>query len=462
MKKTLLTLIVLTMAFATTSFAQDAKQAAVLDKQEEFFNTIKDGLETKDTKIKPKDFANQNYYKLWQQFFIEYSKSQSFLGIDDTTELKLFDPVYSRMIKSYNSIKDKNKNITTNDVYTHNIGISLPKANKKNKGKIKDYTITTENEIGVASVKDDTLHSRARYHVEIEWIVTWKCKGKGKDTTYKPTIANISTYEIPYLTKEKQQMGQTAKELIENWYATETVNETFAKYNPVSVKTLDGNITVKTPQGQKFIVTNVPEIRIDMDPEEFMTGDKTLYLEPIEAYRILKPVFEITINDDFTSGSITNVDFKEITLHKPETVAERIEKYIKQEQLINDYVAGLTNYVNDRSDSLRTALEGMFADKASSVIEVSNVVADKETIRTRTAEQYLKRLKGNLMQIELGEPVIGTGLETIVYPVYQQYESATYSDNTEKEIHLLYDAESAKYLIDKILVIKGSTKLLSK
>ncbi|MBO8472631.1 MAG: hypothetical protein IAB81_03265 [Bacteroidetes bacterium] len=459
MKKTLLTLIVLTMAFATTSFAQDAKRAAVLDKQEEFFNTIKDGLETKDTKIKPKDFrSNQRCYKLWQQFFIEYSKSKSFLGSDDTDtiDLKLFSTIYSTMTKS------ANKNITTNDVYVHNIGISYTEEDTTKNGKIKGYIYTTENEVGVASVKDDTLHSRARYHVEIEWIVTWKCSGQGKDTTYKPTIANISTYEIPYLTKEKQQMGQTAKELIENWYATETVNETFAKYNPVSVKTLDGNISVETPQGQKFIVTNVPEIRIDMNPEEFMTGDKTLYLEPIEAYRILKPVFEITINDDFTSGSITNVDFKEITLHKPETVAERIEKYIKQEQLINDYVAGLTNYVNDRSDSLRTALEGMFADKTSSVIEVSNVVADKETIRTRTAEQYLKRLKGNLMQIELGEPVIGTGLETIVYPVYQQYESATYSDNTEKEIHLLYDAESAKYLIDKILVIKGSTKLLSK
>ena len=199
-------------------------------------------------------------------------------------------------------------------------------------GKIKNYIYTTENEVGVASVKDDTLYSNARYHVIIEWGV----EPQSKDTTtYKVSIENISTYEIPYLTKEKQQMGQTAKELIENWYATETVNETFAKYNPVSVKTLDGNISVETPQGQKFIVTNVPEIRIDMNPEEFMTGDKTLYLEPIEAYRILKPVFEITINDDFTSGSITNVDFKEITLHKPETVAERIEKYIKQEQLIN-------------------------------------------------------------------------------------------------------------------------------
>lgn len=450
MKKTLLTLIVLTMAFATTSFAQDAKQAAVLDKQEEFFKTVKQGLETKNKKLNVKG----NNKDFWQQFFIEYSKSKSFLDMTDTTKLKLFKPVYSRMTNS-----GKNTNITTNDVYTRNIGISLTDTNKRNNGKIKNYIYTTENEVGVASVKDDTLYSNARYHVIIEWGV----EPQSKDTTtYKVSIENISTYEIPYLTKEKQQMGQTAKELIENWYATETVNETFAKYNPVSVKTLDGNISVETPQGQKFIVTNVPEIRIDMNPEEFMTGDKTLYLEPIEAYRILKPVFEITINDDFTSGSITNVDFKEITLHKPETVAERIEKYIKQEQLINDYVAGLTNYVNDRSDSLRAALEGMFADKASSVIEVSNVVADKETIRTRTAEQYLKRLKGNLMQIELGEPVIGTGLETIVYPVYQQYESATYSDNTEKEIHLLYDAESAKYLIDKILVIKGSTKLLSK
>lgn len=450
MKKTLLTLIVLTMAFATTSFAQDAKQAAVLDKQEEFFKTVKQGLETKNKKLNVKG----NNKDFWQQFFIEYSKSKSFLDMTDTTKLKLFKPVYSRMTNS-----GKNTNITTNDVYTRNIGISLTDTNKRKNGKIKNYIYTTENEVGVASVKDDTLYSNARYHVIIEWRV----EPQSKDTTtYKVSIENISTYEIPYLTKEKQQMGQTAKELIENWYATKTVNETFAKYNPVSVKTLDGNISVETPQGQKFIVTNVPEIRIDMDPEEFMTGDKTLYLEPIEAYRILKPVFEITINDDFTSGSITNVDFKEITLHKPETVAERIEKYIKQEQLINDYVAGLTNYVNDRSDSLRTALEGMFADKASSVIEVSNVVADKETIRTRTAEQYLKRLKGNLMQIELGEPVIGTGLETIVYPVYQQYESATYSDNTEKEIYLLYDAESAKYLIDKILVIKGSTKLLSK
>lgn len=450
MKKTLLTLIVLTMAFATTSFAQDAKQAAVLDKQEEFFKTVKQGLETKNKKLNVKG----NNKDFWQQFFIEYSKSKSFLDMTDTTKLKLFKPVYSRMTNS-----GKNTNITTNDVYTRNIGISLTDTNKRKNGKIKNYIYTTENEVGVASVKDDTLYSNARYHVIIEWGV----EPQSKDTTtYKVSIENISTYEIPYLTKEKQQMGQTAKELIENWYATETVNETFAKYNSVSVKTLDGNITVETPQGQKFIVTNVPEIRIDMNPEEFMTGDKTLYLEPIEAYRILKPVFEITINDDFTSGSITNVDFKEITLHKPETVAERIEKYIKQEQLINDYVAGLTNYVNDRSDSLRTALEGMFADKASSVIEVSNVVADKETIRTRTAEQYLKRLKGNLMQIELGEPVIGTGLETIVYPVYQQYESATYSDNTEKEIHLLYDTESAKYLIDKILVIKGSTKLLSK
>lgn len=450
MKKTLLTLIVLTMAFATTSFAQDAKQAAVLDKQEEFFKTVKQGLETKNKKLNVKG----NNKDFWQQFFIEYSKSKSFLDMTDTTKLKLFKPVYSRMTNS-----GKNTNITTNDVYTRNIGISLTDTNKRKNGKIKNYIYTTENEVGVASVKDDTLYSNARYHVIIEWGV----EPQSKDTTtYKVSIENISTYEIPYLTKEKQQMGQTAKELIENWYATETVNETFAKYNSVSVKTLDGNITVETPQGQKFIVTNVPEIRIDMNPEEFMTGDKTLYLEPIEAYRILKPVFEITINDDFTSGSITNVDFKEITLHKPETVAERIEKYIKQEQLINDYVAGLTNYVNDRSDSLRTALEGIFADKASSVIEVSNVVADKETIRTRTAEQYLKRLKGNLMQIELGEPVIGTGLETIVYPVYQQYESATYSDNTEKEIHLLYDAESAKYLIDKILVIKGSTKLLSK
>ena len=104
----------------------------------------------------------------------------------------------------------------------------------------------------------------------------------------------------------------------------------------------------------------------------------------------------------------------------------------------------------------------MFADDDASVVEVSNVAAGEEKIYARTVSQYLTRLKTASMKIELGRPVVGPALESIIYPVSQQFESAAYSDYTEKEIHLLYDHEVAGYVIDKVLVVKGSTRLLSK
>lgn len=443
MKKCYL-IVAVVMCATVAGFAQNAEQA-VLDTQKEFFDAVKKGIENQKKsnlgKIRPE----------WQQFLLEYSKTQTFLNLkNDTLSLGLFKPVFSRMIKPKN-------NVVANEVYVSNVGISKIDDVRNKKGDIKNYIYTTENEVGIVAVKDDTLYSNARYSVRIDWNVKWTVK-KG-DTAYIASIADIKTSEMPYLTHERQQMGQTAEKLIEQWYAGLS-NGTFEEYNPVSFTVMPGDVSVEMPDGLEVVVSNVPDICVYVDPEQFMTEDRSLYPEPIEAYYILKPTFKVVINNDLSSGTVVSVDYGK-TLHKPETAAERLEKYTKLENFINGYVNDLKAYAANPDKSLRNSLGDMFVDKTSSVVEVSNIASGEEKVYTRTAEQYLERLKTASITVELGTPVIGEGLVSVIYPAVQQFESTAYSDCTEKEIHLLYDAEANGYLIDKISVVKGSTRKLS-
>lgn len=446
MKKNLLMCAVM-LCIAVTGWAQDRKmEQTVLDRQNEFVNAIQNSIENQEKSRLGKIGSE------WQQFLLEYSKTKTFLNFkDDTLSLVLFKPVYSKMIRPKN-------NIVAKEVYVANVGISRTDEVKNKKGEIISYLYTTDNEVGIVSVKNDTLYSNAKYHVKIDWNVKWS--KKKVDTTYIASIADINCYEMTYLAKEKQQMARTAEKLISQWY-DDLSTGTFDSYNPISFSVLPGEIEVAIPEIPAVTVSEVPAIRVNVNPEQYMTEDRSLYLEPVEAYYILKPTFKVRLNEDFASGTIVGIDYEK-TLYKPETAAELSEKYAKQGKFIQNYVSELMAYAANRSDSLRNNILGMFADDDASVVEVSNVAAGVEKIYARTVSQYLTRLKTASMKIELGRPVVGPALESIIYPVSQQFESAAYSDYTEKEIHLLYDHEVAGYVIDKVLVVKGSTRLLSK
>ena len=460
--------IALTLGVSVMGFAQkaEAEQTAVSKTYTELMDKINSGLKFEKAKV---NFGIANG-EAGRQFLLEGSKVPSFLSSNDIKKRRL-KTVYKYMSRKKNGVETTI--FSDADATTSKIGDG--QRNKKfeivDRDKYARYQTTSETNV---VAKKGEYNSNSKFHVTFQWLAKLNT---GKDAETQPVkkviLTAVKTVEIDFLASEKITMQAVAKQLIEDWYANLTAEQLGGEYAKValSVKANSGDITVSLPDSKNIIVgdANVPAIRVDIDPMLFVESEDVMFFSSMEAYHTLAPTFVIAIDEDLKTGSITEIYYED-TLQQPVVDTEKLEKWIAQQaaadKTAENFANKLSAYMQNPNKEIRTELENMFAKKPNGIrrVEVSNLSNQgKESIDNRTLEQYFSRLKGTSMKITLGKPIIeNDALDTVVYPFNQEFNSKTYCDKTDKELFLVYDAEAAKYLIEKVTVTKESTKNCSK
>lgn len=427
----------------------------VFNAQEEYMQTLKNFFEN-DEKLRDK-YKSIN----GQQFFIENSMVDKFLpGIKDEN----YKDVIGGLRRKVNRrLKDEFTNVVFKyDQPSKSRVIVKPVLGKDDNPTEYYYTIFSQ--VNVAMSKD-SLQSNARYEIGVTWLVKFNEKDgyylRENENKEVDAITNITATPIPYLVSERETMRRTAERMIREWYEGISA-EMFADWQPIAEPSYDedAEIEVALPDGRNFTVSNCPEIKVNVDPESHLDNVREAYPESIEAYYTVSPKFDIVIDaNDFNKAELT-CDLSDYSFTEPVTLEELVKMNGQRTRFFEDFVTKLESFVSSKDENLKAELEAMFADASETkTIEVSKVTLNgKESKVSRTAKDYLKRINGESLTIDMLDDSIGSQFETIEYIVLQEFRSPSYSDRTEKTIHLKYiDGE---YRVEKITVVDNSTERL--
>lgn len=345
----------------------------------------------------------------------------------------------------------------------------------KNQGGIDSSVYIVPISFQAHTVSKDGA-SDVKYAITFEWEIKSKVKNakvkEGDETLNeinfilgRPKLLSSKAEPINFLRSDQERMMKVAKEGIVSWYANlpEALDEQYAKQSvsPVQGMTVKSDeVKMTMPASRNFKVNDVPQIKVDIDPYQFISeSDRQLYTDPV-AYMIIAPEFNISIDNNLEDVEELGVAYtvKEIVKPVPDAMKELRRNAVQA--MFEDFAGNLSNYVASNDKSLKSELENMFVTPDSEV-EVSFLPKNgTEKIYDRTAQKYLARLKGNLLNVSVERVIVeDSNWESIIYLVGQEYSSNTYSDCTQKQIHFKYDASNNKYSIEKISVVPGSTRI---
>lgn len=432
----------------------------VFNAQEEYLQTLKNFFENGE-KLEGARYIDID----GPQFFIENSMVDKFLEDLKENDVINYKTVIRKLRNNYR-LKDEYTNVVFKYEPSKSKPIVEPGELDKNNDP-KEYYYTIFSQVNVAMSKD-SLQSNARYEIGVTWLVKFKEKDgnieyilrSDEDRTAK-AIDSITATPIPYLVSERETMRRTAERMIREWYEGISA-EMFADWQPIAEPSYDedAEIEVALPDGRNFTVSNCPEIKVNVDPESHLDNVREAYPESIEAYYTVSPKFDIVIDaNDFNKAELT-CDLSDYSFTEPVTLEELVKMNGQRTRFFEDFVTKLESFVSSKDENLKAELEAMFADASETkTIEVSKVTLNgKESKVSRTAKDYLKRINGESLTIDMLDDSIGSQFETIEYIVLQEFRSPSYSDRTEKTIHLKYiDGE---YRVEKITVVDNSTERL--
>ena len=431
----------------------------VFNAQEEYMQTLKNFFEN-DEKLRGK-YKSIN----GQQFFIENSMVDKFLpGIKDENYKDVIGGLRRRVNKR---LKDEFTNVVFKYDQPSKSRVIVKPGSLDKDDNPTEYYYTIFSQVNVAMSKD-SLQSNARYEIGVTWLVKFNEKDgnieyylRENENKEVDAITNITATPIPYLVSERETMRRTAERMIREWYEGISA-EMFADWQPIAEPSYDedAEIEVALPDGRNFTVSNCPEIKVNVDPESHLDNVREAYPENIEAYYTVSPKFDIVIDaNDFNKAELT-CDLSDYSFTEPVTLEELVKMNGQRTRFFEDFVTKLESFVSSKDENLKAELEAMFADASEAkTIEVSKVTLNgKESKVSRTAKDYLKRINGESLTIDMLDDSIGSQFETIEYIVLQEFRSPSYSDRTEKTIHLKYiDGE---YRVEKITVVDNSTERL--
>lgn len=428
----------------------------VFNAQEEYMQTLKNFFEN-DEKLRYK-YKSIN----GQQFFIENSMVDKFLpGIKDEN----YKDVIGGLRRIVNKrLKDEFTNVVFKYDQPSKSRVIVKPGRLDKDDNPTEYYYTIFSQVNVAMSKD-SLQSNARYEIGVTWLVKFNEKDgyylRENENKEVDAITNITATPIPYLVSERETMRRTAERMIREWYEGISA-EMFVDFQPIAEPSYDedAEIEVALPDGRNFTVSNCPEIKVNVDPESHLDNVREAYPESIEAYYTVSPKFDIVIDaNDFNKAELT-CDLSDYSFTEPVTLEELVKMNGQRTKFFEDFVTKLESFVSSKDENLKAELEAMFADASETkTIEVSKVTLNgKESKVSRTAKDYLKRINGESLTIDMLDDSIGSQFETIEYIVLQEFRSPSYSDRTEKTIHLKYiDGE---YRVEKITVVDNSTERL--
>ena len=343
------------------------------------------------------------------------------------------------------------------------------------KGK---FTSNTKGQVISIVKKDGNVIGETKYDVTLMW--------EGKVAKNKKTgnydvkgIKLVSINQDRNLDNEIKKMQKNIEELIKGYYADLEARNFDAVFTPeipdlVVVKPLlensieikretnDFNFATPDPRSETFTTSEneVPVIEIYVDPIPHFKDEAYFYPADAKAYHLCSLTFTVTFDKEY-NGELTKVDYKHLGFNPPMIDQERkttwTAKSRSAQELANNFKGKIEVFVSNPNAKDREELIAMFAKNA--VIEVSHLDASgKEIIRTRTPRQYFSNLRGKSMSVNFtNKEVLNNDINTIVYTFLQKY-TGKFTDCTDKKLYLKYDEKEGRYFIEKIEVVKGSTR----
>lgn len=323
---------------------------------------------------------------------------------------------------------------------------------KENVSDVK-YAITFKWEVKISTQTKKTIIDGKKKNVIVSYIQNGT-----------PTLISSVASPIQFLTSDKKDMKKAAQNAIIKWYANlpQTLDKQYVEQAVTAIKPMNistNDITMNLPESQNFTITDVPTIKIDIDPHQFISNDdEPLYTEPA-AYIIITPIFNVSVDDSFKSAKIS-VSYVIKETIKPIADKEKELRRSAANSVIAELVKHLSTYITSRDTEQKTIIENMF-DTTKSNVEVSYLPKHgTEKIKKESAQKYLSLLKGSSLNLDVNNlEVVNPNWDSLIYTVSQKYQSKTYSDYTKKRIYLTYDSTKGTYVINKIEVVPNSTKV---
>ena len=322
------------------------------------------------------------------------------------------------------------------------------------KDKISDvkYAVTLNWEVGV-KMEYETVMADGK---KVKQVVGYVQNGT-------PVLMSSVAQPIKYLTSEKKAMRDVAKKAIVEWYAN-IPHRLDKQYAEQSITTIDAmnispnDVKFNLPEGQSFVVSDVPTIKVNIDPYQFIeSSNESVYTDP-SSYMILAPTFDVYVDDTFNNAKIV-VSYAVKDVVKPIADKEKELRRNGAHATILEIADKLSLYVVDSCVDSKLAIANMFTTHQSS-IEVSYLPKyGSEKIKTDSVQEYLSLLKGQSLKWTIDSlEVVNSNWDALIYTIGQNYHSKRYSDYTQKRVHLKYDETKGAYVIDKIEVVRNSTK----
>lgn len=352
------------------------------------------------------------------------------------------DKEYRRIIKQF--IIDTEDSITLEKALNKVLSIeSLYVKNLENVKQDSDSIYKAKFEIYVKGYfkgeNNDTIQSSVKYNVTLNWeeIRFWNNAIKSDRTTITADVNKIK-----YTTEELNQNKSNAIAAIEKWYA-DVENNVKAELEGGKVANISNSQISIKEENEVYKSTNVKVITVSK-PLDYST------LANPEEYELNQNItFEITPSFIIKNGEILEVKYTKGRYSKPQTIAAVIERKQNAAKLSECFKNAIET--NDTEK-----LSELFADiKLKDGIQVSYLRGNKEDIKNRMAETYLKNVNLDKISIEASPIEYKDGNYTCEF--MQIFSGKSYSDLTKKIIVFSFDEETNNCLIEKIKVIEGST-----
>lgn len=403
-----------------------------------------------------------------------------FLFAGDTQEL--MGKKKPTLKKVYKSLLNEKPKVSTE------FSLSQPKISQAPIVKKGVFICNTRSQTTSVVKKNGVNVSEAKYGVTFKWV--GKITQDKKSGNYEVKKIKLATVTVEKnFDDERDQLKLEAEKLIaeyydnlenRNWNAVfepEVSNADDVRYllenKSIAVQRDEDGINIAStnlsslnlikPKGETFTTskTDVPNIKINVDPVPFYTEDAFLYPKNAEAYFTYALKFTIAVDENL-KGKIAKVDYSKVEFNSPkfdeELAAQLKEKGSKANELATNFKGKITNYVEVPNLKDKEDLTKMFV-KNNATVQVSYLVKGEEKINTRSAKAYFANLKGKNIDINFGKRrVENIEMNTVVFPFHQRYTGIKYTDCTDKELYLIYDEKEGKYFVEKITVVKGSTK----
>lgn len=451
---TILMMMVEISVFAQTDKFDLAKTVAK-EKQEELLFNMKSKLENpKKYKQLKADLTIKGKGNEKQQFLYEESKINSLLK----AKSHALNDVFKKL-----TVSKANKNVhfpTQFNYEEQKVGTPYL---KQTEDGVDSLIIIVPFRFQTHTVTKNSV-SNVKYEVTLEWAIKVKEK-KSKEGGFHYTVNSTKLNSskatpINYLTSDKVSMLETAKKHIVEWYADlpNTLDDEYVQMSiddimPMKIDLKDIQKD-RLPNSNKFEISSVPEIKIKTDPYQYIeNSEKLLYTDPV-SYIVLRPKFNISIDNTLKGVENITVEYIEKNIVKPIKDSEKEHRRNKAKEAIETLNNRLSNYITDKNDETKSMVENLFVDENVEV-EVSYIFKNgSEKRNKRSVQKYLSLLKGlvltmDLENIEVNDP----NWDSIVYTVNQHYRGVTYNDDTVKKVYFKFNQSKDQYMVSKIEVI---------